>query len=1118
MSRLSVLSVVMVLYGLDGFAARPSSPNTRLRSEPAVLKSYGIVEPSIRFSRLDLENGLPVLHVTSIVQDTAGFIWIGTPEGLVRYDGLRVKIHRKDDTDNSLSDSEISALAADTSGGLWVGTTSGGLNHLDVNTGKITRFLHDPMDPKTLSGPSVSVIYVAADGNVWVGVNQGGLSRLGDPRGEFFVPHALADITPRAIAEKGDGTLFIGTEANGLIHYDPRKDTIIAEYLAAGAIPGSSASANVSSIMFDHAGNLWTGLDGSGLAVLDMASGRFRYFRHSEDDASTLGDDFVKAVIEVDGSIYVGTKHSGLNQLLPDRKTFIRHKVDSQVRHRFAYNEVTTIFKDRGGLVWVGTWSGGISMFDALAARFAYYQIGSGTTNSFFEEPDGTVWFGKSPSQLGSGVYRMQPSKRRYTLYQRLGSVDNPLGITLSDYWITALHKDPAGSLWIATLGAGLVAFDPETEKFKRYLAESPDSEDAAKGEVLTLHSQQNTLWIGTRNGLATLTPGQDQPVFFPSDWEGAESLSESNVIAIQVDRRNPNLVWVGTAFGGLNLLNLETRTFRAYVNDAKNSKSLSSNWVQSIFQDTSGVLWLGTKGGLNRFDPSTESVERYDHKYGIPATTIYGVLPDETGNLWLSTNGNGLYVFNPNTNKVINYIVDDGLQSNEFIQGSFHRGTTGRLFWGGPNGFHAVIPSEIYVDRYTPPVLLTDMKIFNKSVSLAEAMWRTSDLTLSYLDSSFSFEYAALSFAGATRNRFQYRLSGFHPEWIDSTERGVSYTNLDPGNYVFEVQATGRHGMASEGSASVRLYVKPPPWKTWWAFVLYFVALAAAVRAYLRYQAQRVEAARTESRLSSVEHDLELTAALQTGFLPTENNIREPGFRLVGVYKAAEQCSGDWWWYEKSLDGTRYIFVGDVTGHGPGPAMVTAAVGGAIRILKGDGNGMAPSRILPKISDQVRSISKGDYYMTLSAIELHEQTDTLVLHSAAGLPMLYCGTDGPRTYLVQGTPLGSESFHAGSVQVKIKVGDRLMLLTDGIPEVAFSNGRQFGMKRLLRTYEATWNMDLDEAAKHILKEVSDALGSSSQQDDWTFVLIEWKPEARTAAPVLQVPRDSRPSLPKAVA
>jgi serine phosphatase RsbU (regulator of sigma subunit) len=477
-----------------------------------------------------------------------------------------------------------------------------------------------------------------------------------------------------------------------------------------------------------------------------------------------------------------------------------------------------------------------------------------------------------------------------------------------------------------------------------------------------------------------------------------------------------------------------------------------------------------------------------------MPSETIYSILQDKSGKLWASSIA-GLARFDPATEKVHIFTEADGLQSDEFIVLSGYDAGDGELFFGGINGFNLFKPEDIEIDGFSPPVVLTGVKILGEEYRPGKRIDALEELDLDYDESFVEIEFASLSFSASDHLSFEYKVKGLNDKWFPAKTASVSLPGLKDGDYTILLRARNRHGVQSEPT-SFGIVVDPPPWRTWWALLLYLAIAIAVVVIVLRRQQKRakakIEAVEMEARLVFAERELELTAAVQTGFLPAVNTVRDDCVSLVGYYKAADQCSGDWWWHEKLSDRKHLILVGDVTGHGAGPAMVTASVSTTFRVLRHLWKESGAMEFLRAANQQVLSSGRGQYLMQLMAAELDIVTGELTLHSAAGLPAI-CMLDGKRkTAIARGTPLGSPEFEVGHTTLNLRPGDRFMLLTDGIVEIDRPDGRPWGLERVGRVYEQVAQLPLGAASEHIVAAARQLNPEQKQKDDWTFVITEF--------------------------
>ncbi|HWU86840.1 MAG TPA: two-component regulator propeller domain-containing protein [Kofleriaceae bacterium] len=1034
--------------------------------------------------RLTIAEGLPNSNVHSVVQDRRGFMWFGTQDGLARYDGTRMRVYRSTDP-TSLPFGYVTALALDANGKLWIGTSERGVNLYDPDTDRFTHFASGT-GGGALSSEGVSAIVRDRKDRIWFAMTGGGLNRV-EPDGTFtkYLTKPL-DVPITALAVDAAGNLWLGTGSDGVLRWNPD-----------GGAPASRpagddralSSAPISALWISSSGKVWIGSDGEGLMVLDPATGKVVKSRHAADDPGTLSDDHISTIFEDRSKqIWIGTAN-GLNRLAASGR-MVRYLHDPEDPSSLSFNGVESVYQDAGGVMWIGGFTVGICKFDELRLKFGHYHTRNHVT-SLFEDTDATLWVGT----YNDGLYKYERGAQRVTIYHELlNTAGDEDPVSLEAAWITALHRDRRGKLWISLRGRGLVAFDTRTEAYRLYVPDPQTPNSLPVDSVFDIwEDDQGMLWLATWGaGLVRFDPQRE--VFTSFTTADSNGLSSNYLYTLYPDPTDRKILWLGAGKGGLVRFNIVAGTGTSFRHRDDDPASLSSDDVVTIYRAPDGIIWAGTYGGgLNRIEPSSGKTERFTAaSSGLPNDIVLGILPDADGKLWMSTNGGGLALLDPKTRKFLVYEASDGLQNNEFSQGAYGQSAAGELIFGGPGGFNAFFPRDIQRDTYLPPVVLTAFKVFNQEVKLDRPIWTVPRLDVSYSD-SFEVQFAALAFAAPGKNRYAYKIDGFDDEFIETDRPYATYTKIAGGNYTLRVRAANRHGVLNEAEIAVKLAVAPPFWRTWRAYGIYLLVLAGAVFLLFRYQRQRLRRAEREGRLAVVERDLELTGAVQTGFLPDHNEITTSHVQLFGLYRPADACGGDWWWHEPLPGGRHVVMVGDVTGHGPGPAMVTAAVATAFRVLIENGLDDV-KRGLEMLNREVLRVAKGKYHMTMAALEIEEATGRWVLHSAGAPPILSLSQTGKhKVHFCAGAPLGTESgFETGWVEGQLEPTDRILIYTDGIPEIALPGGAAFGMRRFAQLFERTRGQNLRDASSTIAQHADQSLGGQAQADDWTFTLIEW--------------------------
>ena len=1047
-SRIRVI-VAAVLAAVAPASAQVASP-------PAA-SGGGTLAPFLRFDRV---TGMAKGAITAIAQDSSGFLWFGTEEGLSRYDGYDfVNYVPGGDSTNTLSSFSVTALAAGKDA-LWIGTEKG-LDRLELATGTFSHF-HASKDGASLASDTITSLALGDAGVLWIGTDAGvdsldpGTGAFHHYRAQPGKPDTLSDDAISVVLAGKNHVVWVGTQQAGLNRLDPATGKV-TRFAHDAAKPKSLSNDQITSLFEDSHGTLWVGTM-DGLDALDIATGASREYL-SDPEAPV----WITTIVEgADGGLWLGVKGVGVFRLDRSSGAIERYSHDGSDPSTITHPWARCSFSDAGGVLWFGFHAGGASKLYLPRRDFAYYRTNPGL--AFLEDGD-RVWLGTQ----GLGLRELD---------LRTGAVRTYLADELSGTWTMKIIAGAEGALWLGTTDQGLLQFTPSTGQAVHY---DTASGRLASDAVFALLRDGNTLWIGTfGGGLARLDTRTNAISYFRSDPANPSTLGSDFVSALYQDPANDNLIWIGTT-GGLDAFDKRTGKVMRYQHDAAKPTSLTNDRVNDIHRDSKGRLWVATwGGGLDLVDTAAGTFSALHTRDGLPSEVVYGIMEDKRGHLWITTN-DGLADLDPATHQITTYRSGDGLQDDEFGQGGFFQGASGRMYVGGPRGFNVFVPDKIKPDTYVPPIAITDFAVLGQSRPVPQRV------ALSYRDRWFSVTFASLAYAMPSRNRYKYRVVGLH-DWIETERRFVTYSSLPPGDYTLEIVGANAHGVWATTDVKLPIHVPPPPWRTWWAFSLYaLLALLIAGLLYRRYRAQLDALSRTH-RLSELEREVALSSAVQEGFFPLQRSVHDGVLRLEAFYRAAAQCGGDWWSYEAR--GDRYfVVVGDATGHGIGSAMVTAAAASTFRAL---GPGIDDESRLAVTNQEVLRVSRGQYHMTLTAVEVELATGRYLIRSAGGVPVFSLAPGArPRVLMCPGTPLGSENFQTGTLEGQLVAGERLMILTDGMVEVALANGNILGPRGIADVFSQTRGDELATALQQLVAKVEE-VSSTAQDDDWTVVIVQW--------------------------
>jgi signal transduction histidine kinase/ligand-binding sensor domain-containing protein/DNA-binding response OmpR family regulator len=798
-----------------------------------------------KFIHLTTSDGLSQSSVFSILKDYKGFMWFATDEGLNKYDGYKFTVYKHDpENQSSISGNSVNGLLEDSAHNLWI-ASAGGLDKFDRISESFIHYRNKE------TGIAIKNIFLDSKQRMWLATT-GGFCLFNRQKATFkFYKNDKKNLNSLShdyvykITEDNYGELWIGTR-DGLNRFNPETEKFI-RYQADVKNSRGIGPGYIKSVYKDSKGNIWIGTQGSGVALYNRRDNSFiNYRHHAFNENSVCYNDILSFAEDTKGRLWIGTENGGISVFDYSKNKFESFKNNENDPFSISGNSVYSLYKDDIGNIWAGTWSGGVNLLRFSGDKFIHYKKIPNNSNSLsnnlvlsiFGDSDNNIWIGTD----GGGLNRFDTRTHQFTNYRNKSSSNKSIG---SDYVLSITEYSP-GILALGFHRGGIDLFDVKKQLFTHYAPETNAPGKLSTASVNTVCTdRQNNLWAGTYNNGALYSFNNNSKTFSHYFSDPKDGISDTSITVIYETKAGQ--LWTG-GDKGLDQFDITTKKFIHHQHDPKNKQSISNNIVESIKEDAEGNLWLGTRGGLNYFNLKTGNFTAYTEKDGLPNNTVWSTQQDRHGNIWISTN-KGLSIFNPSTKVFKNYTVTDGLQSNSFKGKASWQSPTGEMYFGGVNGFNVFHPDSIKDNDFIPPVYLTDFQIFNKPVGLGknaplkQSVNEVKEITLSYKQSVFTIEFAALNFTQPERNNYAYKLEGFDREWIKAgTKRSATYTNLNAGEYIFKVKGSNNDGIWNEEGTAVKITIMPPFWLTWWFKLAAVLAVIGGIIGFYRFRMNSIK------------------------------------------------------------------------------------------------------------------------------------------------------------------------------------------------------------------------------------------------------------------------------------
>ncbi len=825
-----------------------------------LLPAYVVWAQKVDLPLQHLSEGLSHNNVRAICQDKEGYLWVGTFNGLNRYNGLGFENFFYDPKNpNSLPHNTINKIIEDRQGALWIATEQGGLARFEPNYQGFRVWNEDKEPGQQILDNQVTDLYEDYAGNLWIATNKG-LNYLGPDREKVyslsasFPPQYQKDSPVYAVLEDKLGKLWIAKE-EGLFMYFPQEKKIRALKDRSSQLVQAGIAREM---LIDKKGTVWIASDNQGVfMVQEIAQGEVDYhqFTHDEEDQKSLGSNRVLALMmDHRGRIWLGLENGGVHLYNPEEKNFYRYESDPRDPLTLRNNSVWELYEDQEHRLWAGTFNQGLSVYDVNFRKFSHIKqnplqedgLQQNSVTAFLETDEGKVWIATD----GGGVTVWDRKRNVFKTYQH----DPQDPQSLSSNAVLKIMQDTKGQIWLVVFGGALNRYDPIEDRFVHYNYQGEKLYDDSFDEQFGLgEDSQGRIWVAPKGwGVAYWDPIDQSFKVLPVDEKGQKGVFTPSTSTLLVDSRDN--IWVGGWDSGLSRIIPQKDgkfLYKFYKADPDKPKRLSHGLSNQIYEDQKGRIWVATKSKLNLFDHESQTFRSFGKADGLLNEFINAIVQDKTGTYWVTSN-KGLFKMTETDEgqfEFRRYDQNDGLQGDVFLRGSSYLGPSNTVYVGGSNGFNYFQPEAVALDTNGCSVVLTGLKIFNRAVEvgmeqspLSAHISQAAEITLNYDQTVFTIEYIGLNLTHSEKNSYAYRLVGFDKDWNTvGSQRAATYTNLDAGTYVFEVKAANHDEVWSKKITSIKIRVLPPWWEAWWFRAILAIMIILTAYSFYHYRVNQL-------------------------------------------------------------------------------------------------------------------------------------------------------------------------------------------------------------------------------------------------------------------------------------
>lgn len=868
-------------------------------------------EENALFDHLTIEEGLSNSLVLDMTQDSSGFVWIATQDGLNRFDGYSFKVFRGDDTITTVPDNWITSITTDIKGNVWFGTRTAGLGKIDHKTNKFIHFKERMIEEFGDYSLNIQNLFITTENKLLMGTWGAGLLIYDIERSEFEQYlhndddiNSISENRIYSVYQDSKGIIWAGAHRSGLNRLD--KKTGEFTHIDFVSQDSDAVSNNfVLSILEDYTGDIWVGTYTSGLFKIISGTGTIVKYnvRHK-----MTGITISRVFEDSNKNLWICSANNGIYKYIRDENRFINYRNNPMISKSLNRDKVWSVFEDKTGLLWFGTSTNGINIFDHTKNNFKWIahqrynenSISSSYIKSIYLDGNNNLWLGTS-----EGI----------SIVDKSGSVQNiNIKSGLSNNNIRKIYGDRRGKIWIATWGGGVTIFDPLSRKFE-YLKKDDGKNSLADNYLRCIFEKGDKMYFGTERGLSEYDIKTKSFKLYLPNKNDSTTISYLQISDIFVDSKNN--FWIGTQ-RGLNLFNPEKGTFRRI--EVKGSKDTPQRYrISEIFEDSHQRLWIGTNGaGFAQYNIETNEFMFITEKEGLSNNAVYEILEDNSGSLWISTN-RGLNRFYPDTKEIKKYSSSDGLPGDEFNGGAAIKDTNGILYFGGVEGLIYFDPASLSLTQTVPEIVITRITINGKELLPNGLYHNLQNIDLPYDSNFINISFSAMDFGKPESNDYMYKLDGLNDDWI-SAENGNTavFTNLDHGNYIFYVIGSNSDGIWNYNGRTIKISIAPPWWDTVSARTIYILLILFTIYGIYKLRIKQIAERQLhlERQVNERTRDLqqskklleEAVAAKDKLFSIIAHDLKNPFVALLGysemLTKDSSHLSND-----ERKDSIQYIY-----------------------------------------------------------------------------------------------------------------------------------------------------------------------------------------------------------------